>query len=249
MGNVGFCKENKGPNKEFSDSYNGAIAGRDRTITDNTYKPKARNFGGVATPSANSSSNSKQRRATVTDHEIITAKIHLQIEKIEERNKTLETKENDVDARIKELVAQKRKEEAYFALSKKKSIKQTIKQNLKKIDILESQIMNIENSVAEVGFTNALGASNVLLQKLNDEMDLDEVRIAKELQQQGKLRREELMELVEDDEAEEIKNEIDRLELEMLKSNLSKEQSQTNINSNVPAPQKAISEVQVQSLS
>jgi len=154
----------------------------------------------------------------VSDHEIITAKLNLQIEKIQERNTQLETKETEVDNKIKLLVSQKKKEEAYFALSKKKSIKQIIKQNLKKIDILEQQVMNIENSVAEVGFTNALSVSNALLQKLNDEMDLDEVRISKELQEQGRLRREELMELVQDEDEEDIKNELDRLELEMLNS-------------------------------
>ena len=224
MGNVGFCKQNNNPNKEYGqEAYS---AGRDRTITDNSYKPKARTFGVESKTTSSSNQNSKQRRATVTDHEIITAKINIQIEKIEERNKLLEQREVEVDSKIKSLISLKKKEEAYFCLAKKKTLKQTIRQNLKKIDILESQVMNIENSVAEVGFTNALSASNTLLQKLNDEMDLDEVRIAKELQEQGKMRREELMELMEDEDAEDLKNEIDRLELQMLNSGFSQTSGQ-----------------------
>ena len=119
---------------------------------------------------------------------------------------------------------EKKKEEAIHALKKKKNIKENVKECKKKIEFLDRQMTNIENQINEVGFVNAVKDSNRVIEKLNNEMDMEEVRLAKQLQEDGKMRKEELMDLLsgDDDEDQELKKQLDDIEREMIEQALSK---------------------------
>ena len=119
---------------------------------------------------------------------------------------------------------EKKKEEAIHALKKKKNIKENVKECKKKIEFLDRQMTNIENQINEVGFVNAVKDSNRVIEKLNNEMDMEEVRLAKQLQEEGKMRKEELMDLLsgDDDEDQELKKQLDDIEREMIEQALSK---------------------------
>lgn len=118
----------------------------------------------------------------------------------------------------------KKKEEAIHALKKKKNIRENVKECKKKIEFLDRQLTNIENQINEVGFVNAVKDSNRVLEKLNNEMDMEEVRLAKQLQEEGKMRKEELMDLLcgDDEEDQELKKQLDDIESEMIEQALSK---------------------------
>lgn len=201
MGNNQFCQELKGKNREYNEPAKPVPANPQTPTT------KARN-----------------RRATVTEEEVIVAKIRIQADKIETKNEEFQKKEEAIDAKIKLLISQKKKEEAYHCLVKKKNIRRLIKENRIKLEFLERQVMNIENSVNELGFVNAVKESNRAIEKLNSEMDMEEIRLAKQLQEEGKMRKDELMELFQDDEEEnkDLIAQVNDIEKAMVESALNK---------------------------
>ena len=138
MGN-NFCVNSKGKNKEFEESRS-----RGQTYTKPTSK-------GIVT---------RERRCTVAEEEIVMTKLKIQIERIEGRIEELQMKESLVDQTLKTLMSQKKKEECFHCLVKKKNIRKCIKDNRNKINFLENQIMNIENSVTDLAFTNSVKESN-----------------------------------------------------------------------------------------
>ena len=92
-----------------------------------------------------------------------------------------------------------------------------------KIQFIEGQIASIENAMDDAKFAETLGESNRAIERLNKEIDLEEIRIAKELQAEGKLRREELDELLNDaEENDEIREELNQIEADMIEENFSK---------------------------
>lgn len=201
MGN-NFCVNSKGKNKDFEQS-------RSRTSTSN---------GRPAKPTT----QTRERKCTVAEEEIVLTKIRIQMDRIEERIADLKRKEAAVDRQLGELVAQKKKEECFHCLVKKKNIRRLIKENRSKVEFLDKQMMNIENSVNELGFVNAVKDSNRVIEKLNSEMDLEEIHLAKQLQEEGKVRREELMDLLEDEEDDELRRQLDDIEKAMVEQAMSK---------------------------
>lgn len=210
MGN-NFCVDSKGKNKDFEQS-------RSRTSTSN----------GQATSKP---AKVRERRCTVADEEIVLTKIRIQMERIEERIEALKQKEQAVDEQLARLVAAKKKEECFHCLVKKKNIRRLIKDNRAKVEFLDKQMMNIENSVNELGFVNAVKDSNRVIEKLNSEMDVQELHLAKQLQEEGKLRREELMDLLEDEEDDELRRQLDDIEKAMVDQAMSKLTTQGSKNS------------------
>jgi hypothetical protein len=158
----------------------------------------------------------------VAEEEIVLTKIRIQMDRIEERIADLKRKEAAVDRQLGELVAQKKKEESFHCLVKKKNIRRLIKENRSKVEFLDKQMMNIENSVNELGFVNAVKDSNRVIEKLNSELDLEEIHLARQLQEEGKVRREELMDLLEDEEDDELRRQLDDIEKAMVDEAMSK---------------------------
>lgn len=205
MGNI-MCFEKKGKNKDYTDS---------KTSSNfSTNKPY------VAEPHSSQASIRSERRCTITDEEVILAKLRIQMEKIEGRIDTLKKKEDEVDAQINKLIKQNKKEEALYCLGRKKNIKKSIKDCRTKANFLDNQLLNIENSIHDLGFTNAVKQSNKTIEKLNSEMDMEEIRLAKQLQEEASMRREELMEMLEDDDDDEIKQQLKDIENKMVEDQI-----------------------------
>ena len=72
--------------------------------------------------------------------------------------------------------------------------------------------------MGDVEFTKAIKDSNRLIEKLNSEIEHDEIILAKQLQEDGKMRREELMDLLEEDGEtdSDIMNELNDMEKQMI---------------------------------
>lgn len=213
MGNI--CVQTKNKNREFGEVY--------------TAKTEP-----VQQTAAQKQAIAQSRRCTISQEEVVMAKLRMQMDRIETRISNLEKNEKAEDEVIKSLIQSRKKEEAFHSLKKKKNIRECIKANRQKMEMLDRQFMNIENSIEELGFTNALKESNKVIEKLNSEMDLEEVRLAKQLQEEGKMRREELMELLDDDDEEdsEIKLQLDDIERAMVEEALSKFPSQMSVTGN-----------------
>lgn len=158
------------------------------------------------------------RRVTVREEELVIAKLKVQSDRLETRLKKLEGEEAKIQGTIKSLVQQQKKEEAYFWLKKLKTTKQFAKDARTKINFVENQIANIENTLDEVQFTQTIKESNRAIENLSKQIDMDELRLAKELQEEGKMRRQELEELLEDetDDSQDLKRELDLIEKGML---------------------------------
>ena len=162
----------------------------------------------------------KNRKVTVREEEMVIAKLKIQSDRLEDRIKKLEKEHDKINQKIKGLISEKKKEEAYFYLKKLKLTKEHISSSRNRQGFIENQITNIENTLDDAKFADVLKDSNRAIEKLNKEIDMEEIRIAKELQEEGKMRREELEEMLKDgEEDEEIKNELNKIEKGMLEDN------------------------------
>ena len=134
------------------------------------------------------------------------------------RVKKLEREKTAVDQKIRVLVAGKQKEEAYFQLKKLKEIKELQRSTQNKLEFIEKQIGSVESAIDDIKFTSTIKDSNRAIEQLNKEIDMEEIRIAKELQQEGRIRREELDQLLDDggQDDQEIQEELNRIELQMV---------------------------------
>ena len=74
----------------------------------------------------------------------------------------------------------------------------------------------------DVAFTKVLKESNNALTKLNEEIDMEEISIAKDLQMEGKLRQEELDALLDDSDDEDLKEELAKIEGTMMQEEFGK---------------------------
>lgn len=160
----------------------------------------------------------KVKKVEVNESEIVIAKMKLQEDKLNSRVRKLDREKAAVDQRIRQLVGEKKKEEAYYQLKKLKEIKEMQKNAQKKLEFIEKQIQSVEDAIDDVRFTSVIKDSNRAIEQLNKEIDMEELRIAKDLQQEGKIRREELNQLLEDGDEDslQIQQELDRIESEMV---------------------------------
>ena len=171
-------------------------------------------------PHLNSSQAS--RMIDLPEHEIVVSRLFLQVDRIKGRLKKLSTKSTEYNEQIQKYINIGDKEQAYFALSKKKQIEDFIRKHKKEVAFLEKQIDRIEEVGHDVKMTEVIRDSNKVLERMIKEIDIEEVHQAKILQEEGKMRREELDELLqscigEDSAADaEIAKQIDDIEKSML---------------------------------
>lgn len=166
-------------------------------------------------------------KVQVNESEMVLAKLKMQIDRMETRVKKLNKDDQTLDGKIRSMVSVKKKEEAYFYLKQKKTVKESITTTNKRLEFVQKQIDNMESAIDDAKFTDIVRDSNRAVEKLAKEIDLEEIRIAKELQQEGKMRREELESMLDDDDVDdqEIKAELDKMEQEMVEEEFSKETS------------------------
>lgn len=166
------------------------------------------------------------RKVQVNEGEVVVAKLKIQIDRLESRLKKLQNDDKTVEAKVRAAVASKKKEEAYFYLKQKKTVREAVKSTQQRLEFVQRQVDNIETAIDDAKFTDIVKDSNKTIEKLSKEIDMEEIRIAKELQQEGKLRREELEQLLEDDaDAQELRDELDAMEAQMVGEEFSKHQS------------------------
>ncbi len=160
------------------------------------------------------------RKVTVREEELVIAKLKVQADRLESRVKKLENEESKIQAQIRDLVKIGKKEEAYFFLRKLKTTKEFQKDSRNKLNFIDNQIANIENTLDDVKFTQVIKDSNRAIENLSKQIDTDELKIAKELQEEGKMRREDIEALLNDEEEDQaIKEELDMIEKGMLEDN------------------------------
>ena len=128
-------------------------------------------------------------------------------------------------AKLKQTALQQAKEgnkdQAMYTVQKVKRIKE-FKNNLtKRLEFMDKQVDNIESAMDDVSFTQVLKESNQVIQQLNQEIDLDEIRLAKELQQEQKMRQDEFDQLLDDSDDEDLKEEMAKIESELYRENFS----------------------------
>ena len=161
------------------------------------------------------------RMVTINNEEIVIAKLKVQRDRMEARIKKLDKEEKHFRDKALNLAKSGRKDEAIYACRQKKRCKEYKKKAYQRMDFIDRQIGNIESTMDDVAFTKVLAESNRTIEKLNKEIDMEEIRIAQELEVEGKMRREELDQLLDDDD-DDIKNELDRIEAQMLQEELGK---------------------------
>ena len=126
-------------------------------------------------------------------------------------------------AKLKQTALQQAKEgnkdQAMYTVQKVKRIKEFKKNLQKRLEFMDKQVDNIESAMDDVSFTQVLKESNQVIQQLNQEIDMDEIRLAKELQQEGKMRQEELNQLLDDSDDEDLKEEMAKIESEIYREN------------------------------
>jgi hypothetical protein len=113
-------------------------------------------------------------------------------------------KRNDLQRRldknmltIRQLVKEKRKDEAIYYLGKKKLLEQNLKSITDKLNYIETRINKIEEVQDDAEFTNIVSESNQVLQKLMQQVDVDAVREANELDKEVNLRNEEVQHAID----------------------------------------------------
>jgi Snf7 len=160
----------------------------------------------------------EKQKVQVNESELVIAKLKMQIDRMESRVKKLTKDDQALDGKIRAMMQAKKKEEAYFYLKQKKTVKESMNSTNKRLEFVQKQIDTMESAIDDAKFTDILRDSNKAIENLSKEIDMDEIRLAKELQQEGKMRREELEGLLDDDDADdqEIKAEIDKMEEQML---------------------------------
>jgi hypothetical protein len=137
---------------------------------------------------------------------------------MESRISKLDREEKQFRDKALMLAKSNRKDEAIYAIRQKKRCKEYKKKAYQRMDFIDRQIGNIEQAQDDVAFTKTLAESNRALEKLHQEIDMEEIQQAKELQMEGKMRRDELDALLDDDD-DELKDELDRIEAEMMQEN------------------------------
>ena len=176
-------------------------------------------------PAVNTPTKPVNKQVKVTEHELILAKLKLFEDKIEARIRKLDKQDAEVDKKIKAAVAAKKKEEAYFLLKQRKTINDTKKSTALRLETLQTQIGAIETTIEEVQFTETIKQGNRAIESLSQQIDLEEIRLAKELQEEGRMRRQEIDQMLsEDGDGQDLLDELNQIESQMLAENFEKQQ-------------------------
>ena len=162
----------------------------------------------------------KSHLVEIDQKEIILAKLMVQRDRFEAKIRDQDEKESKYKAIALKQAKEGRKEEAIYTLKKIKRIKSFRKNLRNKLEFVDRQVDNIENAMDDVSFTKTLADSNRCLEELNNQIDMEEIAIAKELEQEGKMRAEELDALLDDSDDEDLRDELNQIEANMLNEGL-----------------------------
>ena len=119
-------------------------------------------------------------------------------DKMDKTNKEIEQLEREV----KQHIMDKRKDKATIVLKKIKQKKEVLLKCQKQSTMMHKQMALMEDTEQDMGLFDAIKSANAVNQKNRDQQEQlqDELMKAKELDQESKMRRDELNELMDDDE-------------------------------------------------
>ena len=128
-----------------------------------------------------SRSHTKMNMIKIDDREIAVAKLCVHRDrferKLDEQDKILSNLKNQAI----QLNQTGKKDEAHFTVKKIKRVMEFKKKLLMKVDFVDKQIENIENFSDDAAFTKAIKESNTVIAKINSEINMEEIEVAKEL--------------------------------------------------------------------
>ena len=159
-----------------------------------------------------SNRGSPDRRVEVSQTDMVIDRYKIKLDRLETRVKEIEKEEVWITKEIDTMIKEKKKEEAFFHVEQLKKTKGFKRKAQDQILIIEKQLRDLEHREDDQRFKNAVKSSNELLEKLNREIEMDEVLIAKELHRKGKMRKEELNELLTDGEDRELREQVEKIE-------------------------------------
>ena len=162
----------------------------------------------------------KNLMTEISESDVVTAKLKIQKDRLEARIENLEEREKKFHEEAMQHARNKNKEKALYAIKQKKMIKEFKEKTRGKMGFIDQQIFNIEQAQDDIDFTKTLKHSNQTLKKLHDEIDLEEIEIAKELDSDGRIMKEELENMLEDEDDEDLFDEINKIEAKMVGDNL-----------------------------
>ena len=147
-------------------------------------------FGSQEQPAQN-----KQTKKPMSNDQVI-LKTKLQRDKIITKRNHVQSEIDKATEKIKQLVREKKKQQAIYYLGKKKVLVQNLTNIDTKLTFLNGQIDKIEQMEDEIEFTNTMKESNKVLKDLMNNLDVDAVREAAELQQEVDMNSQEIQQIV-----------------------------------------------------
>ena len=147
-------------------------------------------FGSQEQPAQN-----KQTKKPMSNDQVI-LKTKLQRDKIITKRNHVQSEIDKATEKIKQLVREKKKQQAIYYLGKKKILVQNLTNIDTKLTFLNGQIDKIEQMEDEIEFTNTMKESNKVLKDLMNNLDVDAVREAAELQQEVDMNSQEIQQIV-----------------------------------------------------
>lgn len=160
----------------------------------------------------------KKKQVSVNDKDMALSKIMILRDRAQAKITQTEKDEIKLKAKAVELSKQGLKTQALFKVKQVKRLRESRKKLHTRIDFLEKQKTQIEGAMDDADFTNTLKDSNKALEQLNSEINLEEIEIAKELQAEGEMNREQIMALLQEDDEDDqdLMEEVNKIEAQML---------------------------------
>ena len=153
------------------------------------------------------------------EREIVTAKLNIQVDCIENKINKFEITLSEIDNKIKQQIKNLKKEEAFWLVRQKKNISEKITSFRYKKHMLQEHQISLENTKHDEAFTIIVADSNKLIQRLSEEIDLEAIVQSKALQEERKMDRHELDKLMDNTYPgdEDLRREIDLIEQSIFK--------------------------------
>lgn len=138
-----------------------------------------------------------KHKPKATDIEIAILRIKLKRDNILSKRNDLQRRVDKENQIIKQLVKEKRKDEAIYYLGKKKLLEKSLKSITDKLDFIEGRISRIEQTQDDAEFTKMVNDSNEVIKQLLQQVDVEAVLEANELDREVNIHNEEVLRAID----------------------------------------------------
>ena len=160
----------------------------------------------------NNTEETKKQTTKPEGNDLVILRIKRSRDKIKKKRNGLEKNIEKCTKKIIALKKENNKESAVYYLGKRRTLKQNLKNIDGKLNLLENRINKIEDVLDDVEFTDTLRESNDLLKDLMEEVDLDSIREAGDLDKEINFNNEEIQNLINSNmQDEELLGEFEKL--------------------------------------